>query len=139
MTFRLRITTGSDVPIYRQIGEQIRLGVGSGTLAAGERLSSVRATAQRLLVNPNTVARAYGDLVREGVLRSEQGRGLFVDSKPTTFTKAERHRRLQPLLENFVNEALALGFSAVEIRASLEKKMRQAGTNESTSGGHPHG
>lgn len=135
MAFRIQITTGGRVPIYQQIADQIRLGVAIGALSPDERMSSVRAQAERLLINPNTVARAYRDLVREGVLRSEQGRGVFVNGSPSVYTKAERRRRLQPALDAYVHEALTLQFSAVEMRDMLEKKLSRMKLGETTPRG----
>ena len=125
MAFHIHITTGARSPIYRQIADQIRLAVATGTLSPDEQVPSVRAQAERLVVNPNTVARAYSELIRDGVLRSEQGRGVFVSSNSSMYTKAERRRRIQPLLDAFVQEALALRLTAVEIRGILEKKLSQ--------------
>ena len=70
MTFDLRISTGSSTPIFRQIVEQVRLAAAMGTLAAGDALPSVRALAERLVVNPNTIAKAYAELSREGVIEA---------------------------------------------------------------------
>jgi GntR family transcriptional regulator len=62
--FHVNITTGSGTPIYRQIVEQVRLAVATGALGPGEALPSVRSLAERLLINFNTVAKAYAELVR---------------------------------------------------------------------------
>ncbi len=74
----LNINTGSNTPIYKQITDQVRLAVASGKLAVDDPLPSIRALAERLVINPNTVARAYTDLAREGLIESRSGRGVFV-------------------------------------------------------------
>jgi GntR family transcriptional regulator len=74
MAVTFNINTGSDTPIYKQITDQARLAVTRGRLAVGDQLPSVRALAEELVVNPNTVARAYADLMREGLLESRAGR-----------------------------------------------------------------
>ena len=75
----IRVSAGSDSgPIYRQIAEQIRRAVKDQSLRPSDRLPSVRALAQQLVINPNTVARAYGDLSREGVIEARPGRGVFM-------------------------------------------------------------
>ena len=122
--FHINITTGSGTPIYRQIGDQVRLGVATGALAPGDRLPSVRALADRLVINANTVAKAYADLVRDGVLESQQGLGFFVASeKRQVYSRAERLRRLRQAVEGFVHEAVFLDFSADEIRHSVNEKL----------------
>lgn len=126
MPFEPSITTGSSVPIYRQIVDQIRLAVATGQLELGEQIPSVRALAEQLLINPNTVARAYADLVREGTLDAHKGKGLFAARRRPVYTKAERLRRLDPVLDAFVNEGIHLGFTAEELREALERKLRQS-------------
>jgi GntR family transcriptional regulator len=85
----------------------------------------VRALAEELVLNPNTVARAYADLIREGVLEAQKGKGVFVGERRVVYTKAERLRRLDASLEAFVNEGVRLGFVAEELREALERKLRQ--------------
>jgi GntR family transcriptional regulator len=122
--FRIDIATGVGVPIYRQIVDQVRLGVATGALAAGQAMPSVRSLAERLVVNPNTVARAYADLVRDGVLESHQGRGVVVaNTKRQVYSRAERLRRLRQALDAFIHEAVGLDFSAEEIRQAVDDKL----------------
>ena len=122
-TFRLNITTGSGTPIYRQIVEQVRLAVATGVLAPGDVMPSVRGVAEQQVVNANTVAKAYAELVRDGVLDSLQGKGFFVARKRQVFSRAERLRRLQQALDAFVHEAVFLDFSADEIRRAVDEKL----------------
>jgi GntR family transcriptional regulator len=125
-SFSINVTTGSGTPIYRQIVEQVRLGVATGALSPGDAMPSVRSLAERLVVNPNTVARAYADLVRDGVLDSHQGRDVFVAStKRQVYSRAERLRRLRQALEAFVNEAVFLDFSPDEIRNAVDEKLAE--------------
>ncbi|MEW5786053.1 MAG: GntR family transcriptional regulator, partial [Bacillota bacterium] len=72
------INTRSGVPIYVQLKEQIKTAVAGGILSAGDQLPSVRELAVALVINPNTVVRAYNELEHEGLLSIEQGRGTFV-------------------------------------------------------------
>jgi len=125
MPVDFQISTGGTVPIYRQIIDQVRRGVTNGDLAVGDRLPSVRGLAERLLVNHNTVARAYNELVRDGVIESRHGRGVFIAKRRNIYTKAERTRRLEAALEAFVNEALLLDFDGDEIRQAVEVKLRE--------------
>jgi len=123
MAVDFQILTGGAVPIYRQIIDQIRRSVTNGELSVGDRLPSVRALAERLLVNHNTVAKAYQILVRDGVIESRQGRGVFITKRRNIYTKAERSRRLEAALQVFVSEALLLDFEDAEIRQAVEKKL----------------
>lgn len=123
-SFQITITTGAGTPIYRQIVEQVRLGVAAGGLAPGDSLPSVRSLADRLVINANTVAKAYAELVRDGVLESQQGLGFFVaNKKRQVYSRAERLRRLNQALDAFVHEAVFLDFSADEIRDAVDQKL----------------
>jgi GntR family transcriptional regulator len=121
--FHITITTGSGTPIYRQIIEQVRLGVAMGTLATGDAMPSVRSLAEQNLVNPNTVVKAYAELVRDGVLESHHGKGFFVAEKRQVYSRAERLRRLRQALDAFIHEAVFLDFTAKEIRQVVNEKL----------------
>jgi GntR family transcriptional regulator len=124
-TFRISVTTGTGTPIYRQIIEQVRLAAATGTLPPGEAMPSVRSLAERLVVNANTVVKAYAELVRDGVLESRQGMGFFVAEKRQIYTKTERLRRLRLAVDNFIHEAVFLDFSAEEICKIVEDKLTE--------------
>jgi len=121
--FRITITTGSGTPIYRQIIDQVRLGVATSALVAGQSMPSVRALAEEHLVNANTVVKAYAELVRDGVLESHHGKGFFVAQKRQIFSRAERMRRLRQAVEAFVHEAVFLDFTPDEIRQVVNEKL----------------
>lgn len=127
MALRLRTTPGSAVPIYRQLVEQIRLHVSRGDLAPGDALPSVRAVAEDLVVNANTVAKAYGELVRSGDIVSEPGRGVFVAERRPQVTAAERRRRLKTAVERLLAEAISVGATREELEAALDAGCKQAG------------
>jgi GntR family transcriptional regulator len=124
--FQVTIATGAGTPIYRQIVDQVRLGVATGALAPGHAMPSVRSLADRLVINANTVAKAYAELVRDGVLESQQGLGFFVaNKKRQVYSRAERRRRLHQALDTFVHEAVFLDFSAEEIRQVVDEKLAE--------------
>ena len=123
--FRIQITTGSNLPIYQQIVDQIRAGVAGGKLPVGEPMPSVRALAAELVVNPNTVAKAYSILVRDGVLESQRGRGYFVAQPREIYTAKERKRRLDESMDPFLAEALTLGYDAERIVQEVQKRLQQ--------------
>ena len=121
--FRMTITTGSGTPIYRQIIDQVRLGVATSALVAGQSMPSVRALAEEHLVNANTVVKAYAELVRDGILESHHGKGFFVAQKRQIFSRAERMRRLRQAVGAFVHEAVFLDFTPDEIRQVVNEKL----------------
>jgi GntR family transcriptional regulator len=125
MEFEISIATGSDVPIYRQIVDRVCRAIATGELAPGAQLPSVRALAEQLVINPNTVRKTYADLIREGILESHQGKGVFVARRRTVYTKAERARRIDTALEAFVNEGMYLGFTPEELHEALTRKLQQ--------------
>jgi GntR family transcriptional regulator len=117
------INTGSNTPIYKQITDQVRLAVAKGKVAVGDQLPSVRALAEDLVVNPNTVARAYADLMREGLLESRSGRGVFITQKRKIYSRTEGRRRLEPLLSTLIGEAMILDFTPEELREEFEEQL----------------
>jgi GntR family transcriptional regulator len=125
MPLDISIVTGSDVPIYRQIVDQVCRAVATGRLVPGEQVPSVRALAEQLAINPNTVRRTYADLIRDGVLEAQRGKGVFVARRRPVYTKAERLRRIDASLEAFVNEGVHLGFTPEELHEALDRKLRQ--------------
>jgi len=132
MNLDLDISAGSPSPIFRQIVEQVRTAVMTGKLAEGDQLPSVRGLAERLLVNPNTVARAYGELTRDGLIDGQPGRGVFISKPRQMYTKAERQRRIGPLVDALVHEGLWLGFSADELIESLSQKLDKAANHDTS-------
>ena len=127
MSVEFQITPGSATPIYRQVVDQVRLAVAAGDLSAGDPLPSVRTLAEQLVVNPNTVARAFGDLVRDGVIESRHGQGVFIAAKRKVFADDERDRRLGAALDGLLSEAAALHFSAAEVRAAVDRRLKEVG------------
>ena len=125
MTLEFRVTPGSPTPIYHQIVEQIRHGVAGGSRKPGDPLPSIRSLAEQLVINPNTVAKAYTELVRDGVIESRQGRGYFVADRRQIYSDGERNRRLDEALRSFLGEALVLNFTPDEIRAAVERGLSQ--------------
>lgn len=133
----ISIATGTGTPIYRQIVEQVRLGVATGALAAGDSLPSVRSLAEQHVINPNTVAKAYAELVRDGVLESHHGKGYFVAEKRQVFSKAERSRRLAQARDSFVHEAVFLDFTPDQISKAVDEKLDELDLHSKTDGEKP--
>ena len=124
----LRVSPSSGVPLYLQLEQQIKHAVASGLLRPGESLPSVRRTAAELRINPNTVARAFSNLERDGVLRTVPGGGSFVAEVSTTgggLLKTERLRRLRPLVDQLVVEASQFRLSAEDLHKLLDVALNQ--------------
>ena len=122
---RIQITTGGKTPIYRQIIDQMRSSIAVGKIAVGEPLPSVRALAAELVINPNTIAKAYAVLVNDGVIESQQGRGYFVAKRREIFTKRERQRRLEQVIGPFVAEAVTLGYDQPQLIDEIKKHFQK--------------
>lgn len=126
----LNIATGDTRPINRQIVDGVRRLIASGELPVGAALPSVRGLAQQLSINPNTVAKAYGELTLEGWVESRAGLGLFVLPPRQLLSDAERERRLGEAIDRFTGDVIGLGYSgtevldrvAAELAASLPRK-----------------
>ncbi|NLS95373.1 MAG: GntR family transcriptional regulator [Planctomycetaceae bacterium] len=112
-----RIDPASRKPIYRQLCDQLREAVARGMVSPDQRLPSVRELSRTLVVNPNTIARVYTELERDGVIHSRPGLGVFVAEPKAELTKKVRKEKLLDLLDRFLTEAVHLGFSAQEVLA----------------------
>src|SRR5262249_8110200 len=122
MEFQVDPTTR--VPIYRQLMDQIRLAVARGRLKAGSRLPSVRGLSRGLVVNPNTVARVYTELERDGVLNTRAGLGVLGAEPQAELSAPARRQKLTEIIDGFLTDAVHLGFSAEEVLSVVEKRIR---------------
>ncbi len=118
--FLFRLDLRSGVPVYRQIIDQVMVGIAAGSLSTGQQLPTVRQLAVDLSVNPNTVARAYRELEIRGVLTTQQGSGTFISDKTPTLSEAERQRQLDDLVGDFLARAGAAGFTVKELLQTIE-------------------
>ncbi len=122
MEFQIDPTTR--VPIYRQLMDQIREAVARGRLKAGVRLPSVRVLSRELVVNPNTIARVYSELERDGILNTRPGLGVFVAEAQPELSAAARRQRLAEIIDAFLTDAVHLSFSSEEVLAAVSKRIR---------------
>jgi GntR family transcriptional regulator len=127
----IEIATGDPRPISRQISDAVRMRIATGELQTGARLPSVRGLAQQLLINPNTVAKAYADLTAEGWLESRQGTGLFVAPPRQRLSEAERERRLDVAVQHFLHDVVALDFPPDEVVDSIGSELHALGRRKS--------
>src|SRR5438034_10929213 len=120
-----RIEPASRTPIYRQLVAQIREAVARSRLKPEERLPSVRDLSRQLVINPNTVARVYTELEREGILNTRPGLGVFVAQPKTDLTKRARKDRLTCLVDSLLTETVHLGFTAEELLAVISERLQR--------------
>jgi GntR family transcriptional regulator len=121
---KLTVEPGSKLPIYIQIEEQIRSRIAAGQLWPGDRLPAIRELAADLKVNYNTVARAYLDLDRDGVISTQRGRGTFVAGVPDEERVARvRQEKLQAIVRSTLDEVRALGYTPDETAVVLEEEL----------------
>jgi GntR family transcriptional regulator len=118
--FAFRLDGHSGVPVYRQLIDQVQAGIAAGALAAGEQLPTVRQVAVDLAINPNTVSRAYREMEIRGLLDTEQGTGTFIADHKVEFSKDERDRKLNQLVNEFVSRAGATGFTLKQLIKALK-------------------
>jgi GntR family transcriptional regulator len=119
----LRINFSSGVPIYLQLIEQIKHAVDTGAIRAGEQLPTIRKIAEELAMNPNTVARAYRDLEREGVVEVWHGSGVFVAEAKMSYARAATIRKASEVLRQAVERGRTLGLSEPELRRVFESEL----------------
>jgi GntR family transcriptional regulator len=121
---QIRISPNDGLPIYLQIVNQVKYLIASGRLAPGEEIPPIRVLAQQLLINPNTVARAYLELEREGVVAKKHGSGTYVSDAASPLARRERVKILQQRIDALLVEASHLGVGFDEL-SGLLKERRQ--------------
>ena len=120
----ITIDTRSGVPFYRQIIDKILLGIAAGTLKPGQQLPTVRQLAIDLMVNTNTVARAYRELEIRGVVHTQRGTGTFIaDASGLDEDEVRRMEFLEQFCDEVVAEAGMRGFSLEEIATALQDRL----------------
>ena len=121
----LQIDFRSGLPIYTQIVNQVQVQVVGGVLKPGDQLPTVRSLAEDLRVNFNTVARAYRILDEARIISTQQGRGTYItDVPPPKVTERLRKEALEALTQRFINEALRLDFSKIEISQMFKDQLK---------------
>jgi GntR family transcriptional regulator len=139
----LHISANSGVPVYLQLEQQIKHAISSGLLRPGDVLPSTRRTAAELRINPNTVARAFQNLERDGIIRTVPGGGTFVADEAafaTGLLKAEKLRRLRPIAQQLAVEAAQLRLPPDELHklvdAAVDELGRKSRSATSSPGDH---
>ena len=121
----LQLDFHSGLPIYTQIVNQIQSQLANGILKPGDQLPTVRALAEELRVNFNTVARAYRMLDEVRIISTQQGRGTYITEIPQPEVKERlRHESLEVLTQRFISEAFRLGFSEREVSQMVRDSLK---------------
>jgi GntR family transcriptional regulator len=120
-SFAFRLDSHSGVPVYRQIIDQVQGAIATGVLAVGDQLPTVRQVAVDLVINPNTVSRAYREMEIRGTLDTQQGSGTFIADKKIEYAKGERERQLGQLVGEFVSRAGSTGFTVEQLVKALRE------------------
>jgi GntR family transcriptional regulator len=120
-----RVDPTDTEPLFQQIVSTVKRGVAVGRLKPGERLPSVRELAKELVINPNTIARAYQVLEADGVTLSRRGAGTFVAERNVVVKSDERRRRFKAALEGVLADAVHLGLTAEEVQKVFAATMKR--------------
>jgi len=112
---QLRIATSDGMPIYLQIVNQVKHLIASRRLSPGDEIPPIRTLANDLLINPNTVARAYLELEREGLVFKRHGSGTFVSDAGSPLARKERLKLLTERIDALLSDAQHLGVSLEDL------------------------
>jgi GntR family transcriptional regulator len=113
----------SPIPIYEQIVTQVIFGVASGDLEVGELIPSVRDLAQRLVVHPNTVARAFQELERRGMVTARRGKGMEVVAEAPARCRQQRQEIVRGRIREALREAASSALSPEDIRRLVDEEL----------------
>src|SRR3954447_7703729 len=119
---QIHISTADGVPIYLQIVNQIKYLVSSGRLAVGEELPPIRTLAEQLVVNPNTVARAYRELEAGGIVEKRRTAGTYVSDQGSPLARRERLKILSERVDALLAEARQMDVSFEELIKLAERR-----------------
>jgi GntR family transcriptional regulator len=118
-----RPNSSSGVPIYLQLMEQVKHAVSTGALRAGDQLPGMRSLAEELVINPNTVAKAYRELEHEGVIELRHGSGAFVTAGAGPKRQTDKIRAAQEVVTAAVERLRSRGVTDEEIRRLFEAEL----------------
>ena len=119
---QIHISTNDGVPIYLQVVNQIKFLIASGRLTSGEELPPIRVLAAQLLINPNTVARAYRELETAGIVEKRRTAGTYVSEQGSPLARRERVKILAERIDALLAEASHLGVSVEDIMKLVQQR-----------------
>jgi len=123
----IRVHPGLGPPLYLQIEQQVKHAIAAGALNPNDLLPPVRKLAAELRINPNTVAHAYRNLERDGILRTVRGGGCYIKEESSGLPRAEKLRRLKPLATQLAVEAKQLRLAHEDVLDLLEESYAELG------------
>ena len=126
----LQIDPHSGVPVYRQMMDQLKYYVASGTLRPGDQLPSIRELAQKLTVNPTTVVKAYTELAHEQVVEMRHGKGAFVSGEASRLSDREREKALRRLARQLAVEAAQMGATTEVVLRVLNDEFKDIASRD---------
>ncbi len=126
----IQIDPHSGIPVYRQVMDQVRYYVASGTLRTGDRLPSIRSLSKALAVNPTTIVKAYNELSHAGAIELRQGKGAFIVPPDAAVTPAAQKRILSRLARQLAVEAAQLGASPSLVAKLVEEQLAALNTQK---------
>ncbi len=119
---QLHVSPEDGLPVYRQIFNQVKYLVAAGVLNPGAELPPIRALAEQLVINPNTVARAYRELEHAGIVVKRGTVGTFVSAAPSPFARRERLRVLRGRIDALLADASHMGVSVDELKELIDER-----------------
>jgi GntR family transcriptional regulator len=119
---QIRISSSDGVPIYMQIVNQIKHHVASGRLVDGDEIPPIRALAEQLVINPNTVARAYLELERAGIVTKRQGAGTYISGEASPLSQREKRKVLISRVDALLVEANHLAVDLGQVITLLRER-----------------
>jgi GntR family transcriptional regulator len=132
----IKIETSSFIPIYEQIKKEIKSRISLGILKRDEPLPSIRDLAADLIINPNTVARAYRELELEGFIYTRRGKGCFVADDSSALIQGERANIINQIFDSAIEEARRFNLSPEEIARVFDERLRRARENQDRGESH---
>jgi GntR family transcriptional regulator len=127
-----RLNQSSGIPLYVQLMEQVKHALETGALRAGDQLPAIRKVAEDLVMNPNTVVRAYRELQHEGIIELRHGSGAYISDRATG--PARVTRKAQTVVQAAVDRLVSLGLTEEEIRRLMENELSQLRNGKVTEG-----
>ncbi|MEI8017816.1 MAG: GntR family transcriptional regulator [Schlesneria sp.] len=129
---QIHITTSDGVPIYQQVVNQIKFLIASGRLNSGDELPPIRVLAAQLLINPNTVARAYRELETSGIVEKRRTAGTYVSEQGSPLARRERVKILAERIDTLLAEAIHMGISIDDVMKLIQQRHNaiQSARNE---------
>jgi GntR family transcriptional regulator len=121
-----RLTPQSGVPMYLQLIEQVRYAVESGALRPGDQLPGIRKLSEDLVMNPNTVAKAYREMEHAGLIVLRHGSGAFIAEQPHNGRAPDVIRKGQAVMRRALAALAGMGLNEGEIRRLLEAELQNS-------------